>query len=149
MQQVLAVCRRSQFLIAVFGTLLPGGEYRKQAHVLFLESNASRPPASPHCGGCCLLREQVFGKSLCFFFRFGLQDAQTPPSPLVRERGWGMLTGAGFLEAPACHLPFQASGRPNAPFSPCGRRGLGGYEGKKRTGIQKTAPGSIPFRITT
>jgi hypothetical protein len=71
-----------------------------------------------------------------------------PPSPLVRERGWGMLTGAGFLEAPACHLSFQASGRPNAPFSRVGEGGWGD-EGQKRTGIQKTAPGSIPFRITT
>ena len=25
-----------------------------------------------------------------------------------------------------CHLPFQASGRPNSPFSPCGRRSAGG-----------------------
>jgi len=31
-----------------------------------------------------------------------------------------------FREAPACHLPFQASGRPNSPFYPRGRRGQGG-----------------------
>ena len=31
-----------------------------------------------------------------------------------------------FGEAPACHLPFQASERPTSPFSPCGRRGQGG-----------------------
>ena len=30
-----------------------------------------------------------------------------------------------FREAPACHLPFQPSGRPNAPFSPCGLKGGG------------------------
>jgi hypothetical protein len=36
------------------------------------------------------------------------------------------LQGEVFGEAPACHLPFQASGRPNSPFSPCGRRGQGG-----------------------
>ena len=40
-------------------------------------------------------------------------------SPCGR-RGWM------FWQAPACHLPFQASGRPNSPFSPCGRRGQGG-----------------------
>ena len=31
-----------------------------------------------------------------------------------------------FWQAPACHLPFQSSGRQVSPFSPCGRRGLGG-----------------------
>jgi ribosomal protein L15 len=36
------------------------------------------------------------------------------------------LQGEVFREAPACHLPFQASGRPTSPFSPCGRRGQGG-----------------------
>jgi hypothetical protein len=30
-----------------------------------------------------------------------------------------------FWEAPACHLPFQASGRPNSPFSPGGRKRSG------------------------
>jgi hypothetical protein len=33
------------------------------------------------------------------------------------------LKGWVFREAPACHLPFQASGRPNSPFYPRGRRG--------------------------
>jgi hypothetical protein len=32
---------------------------------------------------------RFFGKPLHFFSRFGLQDAQTPPSPLVGEGGWG------------------------------------------------------------
>ena len=40
--------------------------------------------------------------------------------------------GEVFGEAPACHLPFQASGRPTSPFSPCGRRGQGGMRGKRR-----------------
>jgi hypothetical protein len=31
-----------------------------------------------------------------------------------------------FWQAPACHLPFQPSRCPDFPFSPCGRRGLGG-----------------------
>ncbi len=36
------------------------------------------------------------------------------------------LTGAGFREALAFILSFWASGRPDSPFSPCGRKGLGG-----------------------
>jgi len=32
---------------------------------------------------------RFFGKPLHFFSRFGLQDAQTPPSPRVGEGGWG------------------------------------------------------------
>ena len=51
----------------------------------------------------------------------------------TRERGipevWG-LTRAVFWEAPAFLLSFWASGRPNFPFSPCGRRGWGD-EGQK------------------
>ena len=31
-----------------------------------------------------------------------------------------------FWQAPAHHLPFQPSGRPDAPFSPCERKGQGG-----------------------
>jgi len=31
-----------------------------------------------------------------------------------------------FWQAPARHLPFQPSGRPNSPFSPCRRRAQGG-----------------------
>ena len=47
----------------------------------------------------------------------------------TRERGIPGVSGlirAVFLEAPAFLLSFWASGRPNSPFSPCGRRGLGG-----------------------
>jgi len=36
------------------------------------------------------LQGQVFRKLLRFFFSFGHQDAQTPPSPLVGEGGGGM-----------------------------------------------------------
>jgi hypothetical protein len=59
------------------------------------------------------------------------------PRPQTRRRralpGHCHLTGAGFFgEAPARHLPFQASRRPNAPFSPCGRRGAGGMRGNRR-----------------
>jgi hypothetical protein len=35
-----------------------------------------------------------------------------------------------FWKASACHLSLQASGRPNSPFSPCGRRGQG-VEGRQ------------------
>ena len=112
---------------------------------------------------------RFFGKPLHFFSRFGLQDAQTPPSPRVGEGGWGDegQTGAAtewsslrddrvsgapspvagippgarrrrahpghlrfqrqvFWQAPAFLLSLWASGRPDSPFSPCGRRGLGG-----------------------
>ena len=34
-------------------------------------------------------RDRFFGNLLRSFSRFGLQDAQTPPSPLVGEGGWG------------------------------------------------------------
>jgi hypothetical protein len=75
--------------------------------------------------------------------RFGHQDAQTPPSPFVGEgktpppvrappartpaetlqprRGFHALS-EGFSPHP---LSFRTSGRPNAPFSPCGRGGWG------------------------
>jgi hypothetical protein len=45
------------------------------------------------------------------------------------ERGRDALAGVMrqvFWQALACHLPFQAAGDPDSPFSPCGRRGLGG-----------------------
>ena len=37
-------------------------------------------------------------------------------TPLQGQVGW---------QAPACHLPFQAAGRPNTPFCLCGDEGLG------------------------
>jgi hypothetical protein len=72
--------------------------------------------------GAC--RSRFLGKLLRAISRFRHPDAQTPPSPLVEERGRG-LQGQVFWEAPACHLPFQASGRPNSPFSPGGRKRSG------------------------
>ncbi len=39
---------------------------------------------------------------------------------------YGTITTAPPEGSSTLHLPFQASGRPNAPFSPCGRRGQGG-----------------------
>jgi len=34
-------------------------------------------------------RGRCFGTPLCTISRFSHQDAQTPPSPRVGERGWG------------------------------------------------------------
>jgi hypothetical protein len=48
--------------------------------------------------------------------------AHTPAETLQPRRGFHALR-EGFSPHP---LPFQASGRPDTPFSPCGRRGSGG-----------------------
>ena len=50
-------------------------------------------------------------------------------APLQGQAGW---------QAPACHLPFQASGRPPSLFSLCGSRGSED-EGQTRTGMPQTA----------
>jgi hypothetical protein len=42
------------------------------------------------------------------------------------QRTRAFLKGWVFREASAFFISFLASGRPNSPFSPCGRRGLGG-----------------------
>jgi hypothetical protein len=69
-------------------------------------------------------RDGFFGKPLRTISRFRHQGAQIPPSPLVGEGGGSQ--GWMFWLAPAYYLLFQASERPNSPFSPCGRRGQGG-----------------------
>jgi len=54
---------------------------------------------------------------------------RTPRLPLLPlwEKGVGeIFQRQVFLEAPAFLLSFWASGRPDSPFSPCGRRGQGG-----------------------
>ena len=48
-----------------------------------------RQPGNGKSLGSGAYRDRFFGKLLCSFSRFGLQDAQTPPSPLVGEGGWG------------------------------------------------------------
>ncbi len=58
-----------------------------------------------------------------------LRRTHTParhPRPRRKPQVRTPLYGQVFWKAPASSLPFQASGRPNAPFSPYGRRGLGG-----------------------
>jgi hypothetical protein len=42
------------------------------------------------------------------------------------------------LEALAFLLSFWASGRPNSPFSPCGRRVEGGMRGKRAPEYRKS-----------
>jgi hypothetical protein len=68
--------------------------------------------------------------------------------PQARRRralpGTATLQGQVFGEAPACHLPFQASGRPNAPFSPCGRRERGDEGQKAREYSKKSIMKRIP-----
>ena len=72
--------------------------------------------------GAC--RSRFFGKLLRAISRFRHPDAQTPPSPLVEERGRG-LQGQVFGEAPARHLPFPGIRTPKPPSSLVGERGLG------------------------
>ena len=78
-------------------------------------------------------RGRFFGKPLRAISRFSHQNAQTPPSSLVGEGDRWISQGWIFWQAPARHLPFQPSERPNSPFSPCGRRGQGD-EGKRASG---------------
>ena len=73
------------------------------------------------------------------------QDDQPPFSPCGRRGRGGCAQGEMFWQAPACHLPFQASGRPTAPFSPCGRRGRGD-EGQKARECRK--PPLLCSRLT-
>ena len=47
---------------------------------------------------------------------------------------YGTITTAPPEGSSALHLPFQASGRPNSPFSPCGRRGQGDEGQRKEIG---------------
>ena len=63
-----------------------------------LGSRASRPHwerghlalDAPRGRDVLALQGQVLGRRLRSLSRFGLQDAQTPPSSLVGEGGWGM-----------------------------------------------------------
>jgi hypothetical protein len=81
-------------------------------------------PAQP--SGACFCRGRFGGKPRRAISRFRQQDAQTPPSPRVEKGAGGIAQERIFWQAPACHLSFQAAGRPDSPFSPCGRRGQGG-----------------------
>jgi hypothetical protein len=73
--------------------------------------------------------------------------AGTPAHP-AQTQVRASLQGQVGWQAPACHLPFQAAGRPDSLFSPCGRRGQGGMRGQPRTGMpahlcQERAPCAV------
>ena len=55
------------------------------------------------------------------------------PAPPTRRKPQVRAPSQGRVgwQAPAYHLPFQASGRPTSPFSQFGRREQGGDEGQK------------------
>jgi hypothetical protein len=65
-----------------------------------------------------------FEKPLCTFAHSGHQDAQTPLSPRVGSEGRAYR--GRFLGKPLRAISrFQASGRPDSPFSPCGIQKVG------------------------
>ena len=64
------------------------------------------------------------------------RDARTPDP--AQTSGARALAGAGWLASPGVPSPFQASGRPKPPFSPCGRRLTGaGFWGKPLRAISR------------
>jgi len=61
----------------------------------------------------------------------GAHAGGTPAPPTRRKpQVRAPLQGQVCWQAPAYHLPFQASGRPTSPFSQFGRREQGGMRGK-------------------
>jgi hypothetical protein len=90
-------------------------------------AHAGGTPAHPvQPSGARPCRGRLVGKPRRAIFRFRQQDDQTPPAPCVGEGVGGSSQGEVFGKAPACHLLFQAAGRPDSPCSPCGSRGQGG-----------------------
>jgi hypothetical protein len=69
---------------------------------------------------------QVSGKSRRSFARFGLQDAQTPPSPRVGEGGRGMLTEVDVLASPCAPSPVSAIRTLKLSLLPSWEKGAGG-----------------------
>ena len=59
------------------------------ALLLWLQASRRVRAGGARTQGISASSGRFFGKPLHFFSRFGLQDAQTPPSPLVGEGGWG------------------------------------------------------------
>jgi hypothetical protein len=68
----------------------------------------------------------------------GVRTVKLSSSPLVEEGVEGMRTGAGFLKAPASHLPFQAAGRSNSPLLPLWEKGAEGMRGKSAQECRKS-----------
>jgi predicted transposase YdaD len=59
----------------------------------------------------------------------GLREGQRLVVERMLTRRFGalpLLRGVGFWEVPSFPLSFRASGCPDSPFSPCGRKGSGG-----------------------
>jgi hypothetical protein len=89
---------------------------------------------------CALLHGAVFGepRRACAVrappARMRAGRPRTRRNPQVRAP----LQGQAGWQAPTCHLPFQASGRPPSLFSLCGSRGSED-EGQTRTGMPQTA----------
>jgi hypothetical protein len=137
--------RRGRDALAPCACVTPGVNSSMKSNGMADESpagwwGASRRCVFPACPGVPSLVQGirmphlyrvVFGKPLHSFSRFGLQDAQTPPSPRVDEGG------RGDERANTPNLPLRpvwekggggmrGQTRPTSPFAPCGRRGAGG-----------------------
>jgi hypothetical protein len=67
-------------------------------------------------------RDRFFGNLLRSFSRFGFQDAQTPPSPLVGEGGWGDEGQRRSLSRAFINERSGAFGQPGYDLDPVPRQ---------------------------
>ena len=74
---------------------------------------------------------RFFGKPLRTISRFSHQDAQTPPSPRVKERGRGEAHRVDVLASPCVPSPVSGSRTPKLPLLPVWEKGVGGMRGKR------------------
>ena len=82
-----------------------------------------------------------------------IRTPRLPLLPVWEQGARGMRgKGRGQRHAPTCHRPFQASGHPDSPFSPCGRRGqrkgARGMRGKSAQGLPGNAGHLLNHIIT-